>query len=208
MDDPPVTRPSLLVRLRDPRDEQAWAEFTEIYGPLIRRLARRKDLQNADADDLVQEVFRTVSAAIDRLDYDPRRGSFRGWLFTIARNLMVNFLASQHRHARGTGDTLMAHLLEEQPAPSAGETALFEAEYRRRLLDWAAELVRGEFSELAWNAFWQTGVEGKRAKEVAEALGTTVGTIYYYKSQVMARVRQLIERVEGDPAAWPGEDPP
>src|SRR3954449_10419272 len=119
MTDSPSTRPSLLVRLRDPQDERAWAEFQEIYTPLIRRLATRRGLQEADAADLTQEVFQAVAAAIDRWDPDPARGSFRGWLCRIARNLMVNLLASQRRHPRGTGDSDVARLLEEQPAPTA-----------------------------------------------------------------------------------------
>jgi len=198
MDQTPTTRWSLLVRLRDPHDEPAWTEFTEIYGPLISRLARRKGLQDADAADLVQDVFCAVAKAIEREAYDPAKGSFRGWLFSIARNLAVTFLIARDRHPRGTGDTGMNGILEARPAPSAEDSAIFDAEYQRQLLYWAAEQVRGEFSELTWQAFWQTGVEGRGAKEVAEALGTTVGTIYHYKSRVMARLRLKIEQVEGE----------
>jgi RNA polymerase sigma factor (sigma-70 family) len=198
MDDFPMTRPSLLLRLGDARDDQAWSEFTEIYGPLVHRLARRKELQGADADDLVQEVFRVVASAMEREVYDPARGSFRGWLFTIARNLTVNYLIAQRRHPRGTGDTSMAELIEKQPAPSSEDSALFEIEYRRRLLSWATGRIRGEFSEMAWGVFWKAGVEGRPAKEVAEMLGTTVGTVYYYKSRIMARVREVIDEVEGE----------
>jgi RNA polymerase sigma factor (sigma-70 family) len=79
-----------LIRLRDPADERAWVEFVEVYGPLVRRLARRRGFQHADVEDLVQEVFRVVSGAIERGVYDPSRGSFRGWLFRIARNLAVH----------------------------------------------------------------------------------------------------------------------
>ncbi len=198
MDQTPTTRPSLLVRLHGPRDEQAWVEFTAIYAPLVERLARQKGLQDADAADLVQEVLRTVAAAIERQMFDPARGSFRGWLFRVARNLMVNFLISQRRQPRGSGDTDVQQLLEAWPAQDAEDSALFDAEYKRQLLYWAAEQLRGEFTERIWQAFWQTGVEGKSAKEVAATLGTTVGTIYQYKSRVMARLRRKIEEVQGE----------
>jgi RNA polymerase sigma-70 factor (ECF subfamily) len=197
MDSTPTTRPSLLVRLRDPRDERAWDEFVGIYAPLVYRLARRKGLQDADAADLVQEVCRAVAAAIERGDYDPARGSFRGWLFRIARNLAVNHLVRQARQVRGSGDTGVHDLLEAQPARE-DDSALFEVEYRRQLLAWAAEQVQGEFSELTWQAFWQTGVEGRPAGEVALALGTTVGTVYHCKSRVMARLRKRIDEVEDE----------
>jgi RNA polymerase sigma factor (sigma-70 family) len=198
MDAAPNTRASLLVRLSDPRDERAWTEFTAIYTPLIHRLARRRGLQDADADDLIQDVFRAVAKAMEGGGYETGRGSFRGWLFRIARNLMINFLISQKRQPQGSGNTDMQHLLEAQPAPDDEESALFETEYRRGLLVWAAEHVRGEFSDLTWRAFWLAGVEGRPAKEVAEVLGATIGTVYHYKSRVMARLRQKIEEAAGE----------
>ena len=114
MHEPPTTRPSLLVRLRDPRNDAAWAEFVALYEPLIFRLARQKGWQDADARDLCQEVLRAVAGAIDRWDPDPRHGSFRGWLCRIARNLMINVLAKEARHPRGTGDS-ESLWLEGQP---------------------------------------------------------------------------------------------
>src|SRR5690242_16653292 len=114
MGETPATRPSLLIRLRDSHDQGAWAEFLEIYGPLVYRLARQKGLQHADADDLTQEVFRAVAAAIERWDPDPARGSFRGWLFRIARNQAIDFLADARRHARGSGDTGVELMLRQR----------------------------------------------------------------------------------------------
>jgi RNA polymerase sigma factor (sigma-70 family) len=197
MSEAPATRVSLLVRLRDPRDERAWGEFVEIYGPLLRQLARKRGFQEADAADLAQDVFRAVAGAIKRYDPDPAAGSFRGWLCTITRNLMVNLLAAQRRHPQGTGDTAMRQFLETRPAPDAEDSALFDAEYRRRVLDWAAGRIRGEYSEAVWQAFWRAGVEGQPALEVAGSLGLTIGTVYQYKSRVVARLRREIERVEG-----------
>ena len=197
MIDVPSTRPSLLVRLRNRSDDRAWEEFLEIYTPLILNLARRKGLQESDAADLLQDVFRAVAQAIDRYDPDPARGSFRAWLTRIARNLIVNQLIARRRHPAGTGGDTAAQLLEGHAAPVEEETALFLAEYRRRLFLWAAEQVRGEFRMPVWQSFWMAGVEGRPAKAVAQALGLSVGAVYHNKSRVMARLRQRIEQVEG-----------
>jgi RNA polymerase sigma factor (sigma-70 family) len=196
MEQTPTTRPSLLLRLRDPHDERAWHEFTDVYAPLIYRLARHKGLQDADAADLTQDVFRAVVRAFDNGSFDPARGSFRGWLFRIARNLAVNHLLRQSKQLRGSGDSAILDLLESQAAPAEDPELL--SEYKRQLLYWAAEQVRGEFSDLTWQAFWQTGVEGLGAADVATALGTTVGTVYHCKSKVMARLKKKIEEVSGE----------
>jgi RNA polymerase sigma factor (sigma-70 family) len=198
MTDSPATRQSLLVRLKDPRDGQAWGEFVAIYGPLIERLGRARGLQPADAADLAQEVFRAVAGAIDRFDPDPARGSFRGWLFRIARNLMINLMEARRIRPVATGDSDVRELLESVPAPDGAETALFDAEYRRRLFLWAAEKVRPEFREPTWRAFWLTAVEGGEPAAVAEAVGISVGAVYIARSRVMARLRAVIEEVERD----------
>jgi RNA polymerase sigma-70 factor (ECF subfamily) len=193
MDEIPDTRASLLARLRDPQDERAWREFWEIYEPLVYRLARRKGFQDADAAELTQEVFVAVASAIARWEPDPARGSFRGWLFRIARNLMINLLAKNRRHARGTGDSNIKNLLEEQPAANGEDSSLFDQEYRRQTFLWAAGQVRGEFQERTWQAFWLTGVEGTDVREVAEQLGMSVGAVYVARSRVMARLRETVQ---------------
>lgn len=197
MDEIPKTRPSLLVRLRDPHDERAWAEFLAIYEPVVYRLARRRGFQDADAREITQEVFAAVSGAIERFEPDPARGRFRTWLFRIARNLILNFLASRRRHPRGTGDTDFQALLEEQPAPGPEESALFEQEYKRELFGWAVERIRGEFRETTWQAFWHTSVEGREIGEAASQLGLSVGAVYIARSRVMARLRKRVEEIEG-----------
>jgi len=198
MGETPPTRPSLLIRLRDPQDGLAWEEFLEIYTPLVYGLARSKGLQHADASDLAQDVFRAVAGAIDRWDPDPARGSFRSWLSRIARNLTINLLTSQGRHPRGSGDADMKRFLEQQPAPGSEESARFDAEFEQRVFTWAAEQVRPEFSDKIWLAFWRTGVEGRAVEEVARELGVKAGTVYHYKCRVLARLREKVQQTGGE----------
>src|SRR3954464_229735 len=91
MADFPPTRASLLVRLRNRHDEAAWAEFVDLYAPLVYGYARKQGLQDADAADLSQDVLGAVCGAVGRLEYDPRRGAFRNWLFTVVRNKLSNW---------------------------------------------------------------------------------------------------------------------
>jgi RNA polymerase sigma factor (sigma-70 family) len=194
----PMTRHSLVLRLQNPGDEAAWAEFVSIYEPFVYRLGRRKGLQDADAQDLCQEVFRAVASAIDRWDPDPAKGSFRGWLFRIARNLSVNFLTNQGRQVRGTGRTTVQQLLEAQPEPDAQAEAEFSTEFKRQAFRWAAEQVRHEFADSTWQAFWKTGVENRPVAVVAEELGLSVGAVYIARSRVLARLRQRATQLTSD----------
>ncbi len=193
----PVTQPSLLLRLRDTRDEQAWRQFVEIYAPLIDHFGRKQGLQAADSADLAQEVLQAVAGAMDRFDYDPKQGSFRGWLFTITRNELRDFLTSRGRRPMASGDTGVKELLGQQPDAEPDE-AQWERDYQWRLFSWGADRVRGDFQESTWQAFWQTAVDHRPAKSVADELKMTVGAVYIAKSRVLARLKQMIQQVTGE----------
>jgi len=192
MADAPTTRPSLLMRLRDAADRQAWAEFVDLYAPLVYGYARKRGLQDADAADLTQAVLRRLALHMGRFAYDPQRGSFRGWLFTIVRRLLSDFRARRNGQCQGSGDPATHGLLEAVPAPSADDAETWEREYRQARFAWAADRVRPQLQESTWQAFWQTAVEGKPVKEVAQALGVSVVAVYQSRSRVLARLRAEI----------------
>jgi RNA polymerase sigma-70 factor (ECF subfamily) len=196
MAEAPGTRPSLLVRIRDESDREAWRQFVDLYAPVIYSFARKRGLQDADAADLTQDVFRAVAGAIKSLEYDPRRGSFRGWLYTVARNKLNDFQDRQRRHWRGRGDSATQIFLENQPAPEE-DSALWEQEYEQRLFAWAAEQIRGDFKDSTWQAFWKVAVEGLSGEQTAKALRMSVGAVYVAKSRVLARLKKQIEELQG-----------
>lgn len=132
VEDSPLTRASLLVQLRDGSNHGAWREFVRLYGPIVYGFARKRGLQDADAADLMQDVMRSVSGAIGRLDYDRRQGTFRGWLFTITRNKVFNFLSARRIRPQGSGDSATHRLLDTQADSSDGSES-WELEYERRL---------------------------------------------------------------------------
>jgi RNA polymerase sigma factor (sigma-70 family) len=196
MQESPATRASLLVRLRDGGDAVAWREFVRLYAPVIYGFARKRGLQDADAADLMQDVLRSVSSAVHRLEYDPVRGTFRGWLFTVTRNRIYNFLEGQGRRVQGSGDSRVQQRLEEHA--DGHLSADWEADYQRSLAARAMERVKDEVQPATWEAFLLTAVEGQSPAQAAASVGLSVGAVYVAKSRVVARLRQEIERLQGD----------
>ena len=190
MTESPETRLSLIVRLKDRRDREAWDEFLEIYRPLVYRLALAKGLQHADAEDVVQQVFGSVARAVDRWQPDAERAGFRTWLTTIARNAIINAL-SRRPLDRASGDTAERELLAECVADPAESQRLL-VESRREVFQWAARRVREEFERETWDAFWLIAVEGRDVAHAAATLGKQPGAIYAARSRVMRRLRQIV----------------
>lgn len=205
MPEAPTTRPSLLVRLRDPRDQAAWGQFVDLYAPLVYGYARRRGLQDADAADLTQTVLRVVASAVARLVYDPRRGSFRGWLFTIVRSKLCNFLRRRDP-CQGTGDPAMQSLLAALPA-GPEDSSEWDTEYEQRLFAWAVEQVRPRVRKTTWEAFRQTAVEGQSSKQVAETLGIRLGAVHLARSRVMARLRAAVQQARDSESFSPPGEP-
>jgi RNA polymerase sigma-70 factor (ECF subfamily) len=191
----PETRESLLLRIRDPADAVAWEQFVAFYRPSILRLARRRGLQDADAEDLAQQVLASVSRAIGVWEKDHKRGRFRGWLLRIARNELVNAMTRRRRDA-GRGGTSVLERLEQHPADDRAIEALIEDEHRRALFRWAAEEIRPEYHEATWLGFWLTAVEGLPVEAAAAELGKTVGSVYAARSRVMRRLKEEVHEFE------------
>ena len=190
------TRVSLLVRLRNNEDADAWSQFVEIYSPLIFSFARRSRLQESDAADLVQEVMGEVSKSISRFEYDPQIGKFRSWLYKIARRTSSRIQQKQSRQPKGTGDSHTIQTLNNHPNQSDDLQQFWEREYQQRLIDWASNQIRDQFREETWQAFWLTSVEEQSPQEVAKSLGLSVGSVYVAKSRVMKRLAERIREID------------
>ncbi len=191
----PETRASLILRLHDGADVAAWDELVELYGPVIYRLARRKGLQPADADDLVQEVLVSVSRSIEAWLEKSDRGGFRAWLFCITRNAAINFLTRTKNKALSPGGadaaSLLANHADEEP-----DSHEFDLEYRRETFRWASRRVQEVVTDRSWQAFWRTTVEGEAVSDVARSLDMTPGSVYIARSRIMARLRELARQCE------------
>jgi RNA polymerase sigma-70 factor (ECF subfamily) len=191
-----LTRASLLARLGDPQDRAAWQEFVALYGSLVYGFARNRGLQDADAADLTQEVFLAIAQAADRRKYDPKQGTFRGWLYGITRNKIAKFLQRRRLQPVGSGDTNAQRRLDEQPDLGPDPQAAWELEFQKQLFRVAAAKIEGSFAPTTWKAFWRTAVDGKSASVVAKDLGLSVGAVYVAKSRVLARLIEEMLRLQ------------
>src|SRR5262249_26476480 len=138
---------------------------------------------------------RAVTGAVGRLEYDPQRGTFRRWLFTIVRRKLSNWRRAQRIRPRGSGDPATQRLLEQHPGPEAGGAG-WEAEWGERLYAWACEQIRSAVSEATWQAFWRTAIDGQPGKQVAADLGLSVAAVYHARSRVLARLKELVQSVQ------------
>jgi len=150
-----------------------------------------RGVAHQDVDDIVQEVLKTVTQAIQNFEYDPARGTFRGWLFIVCRSHVFRWL---RKSALETGRADLD--CSEVPAPE--EQQDWDVEYRRRMFAWASERVRPAVQERTWQAFWMTAVEDRSGPDVAAALGMSLGAVHVAKSRVIARMREEIARANGE----------
>ena len=192
----PDTRYSLIARLDRFEDEEAWREFLALYRPVVFRIARRRGLQHADAEDLTQRVFAVVGRAIGGFDPDLSRGRFRSWLARIAQNATINMLTRRPFDA-ATGGTSVFEILDKQLGKDQCPHDILELEFRRGLFRWAAERIRGDFLETTWRAFWMTMVEGQDIAKTASTLGISIGSVYVARSRIVRRLKNEIEKHAG-----------
>lgn len=194
------TRQTLLVRLREEGDDRSWSEFVEIYTPMLYHFFLGRGLQDADAADLGQEVMRSVARAMAGFEYDPEKGTFRSWLYAIARNKLNDFFNKRSRQPQGSGRTTVMNLVENTEANDRSLEDHFELEHRRRLYEWASAKVRPSYASHNWEAFERVALHQEDAITVAKDLGLSVGAVYVAKSRITSRLRETIESIDGE---WP-----
>lgn len=197
MSQSPQTPPSLVERLANTGDADAWEEFLALYQPLILRLASRCGLQDSDARDICQEVHAAVANDVEGFQPDDKPASFRRWLFTIARHRICKFLGKQRRLKLLTGGSDLHQQLKQIPDAASGDEAQIEAEYQRQLLAQVGRRIRPEFKPTTWIVFWKVAVLQIPPEQVAQELKMKIGTVYACKCRVMSRLKDEVNRLEG-----------
>jgi RNA polymerase sigma-70 factor (ECF subfamily) len=183
---PGSTSVSLLERVKA-RDEEAWQRLVQIYGPLVYQWCRRWELRAEDVADIFQEVFQGVAAQIGAFRKDRPGDSFRGWLWSITRNKVGDHFRRQGKQPKAAGGSDAQQRMLELPEPPMDSDPSATAP---NPIHRALELIRGEFEERTWTAFWRATVEGHAPKDIAAELGVTPDAVRMAKSRVLRRLRQ------------------
>jgi RNA polymerase sigma-70 factor (ECF subfamily) len=186
----PQTRLSLIAQVQSPGDREAWDQFVLIYRPVIYRMARRRGMQDADAQDLVQSVFMRVASSIQRWEKNDPETKFRHWLRRVVRNTIFSALSRQPKDAAGGSE--MLDLLAGQPKNEKLVEQELATETMREQYLHAAAVVKKDVDPDTWRAFELTVVGGQSCEEAAALLGKSVGSVYAARSRVMRRLREQV----------------
>ena len=179
-----TTSASLLDRLHQPDQQEAWGRFVQLYTPLLYDWARSLGLQEQDVADLVQEVFAVLLEKLREFRYEPKL-SFRGWLRTVLRNKWREVRRKRIPTPVDARDGPLADLPDPQDDKQFSETA-----YREYLVQRALILIEGDFQPDTWRAWQEFAVAGEPAAEVARKLGMTAHAVYLAKARVLRRLRE------------------
>ncbi len=177
----------LGVRRMDPA---GWSRLVTTFGPIVYRWCRTSGVRDADAPDVVQDVFAAVARSIANFEREKSQGSFRSWLATITRNKVRDYYRIQAKRQIGEGGTQA--LVELQMIPEDLDSTICAASATTPLIREVLQQVEAEFESTTWRAFWMTAIDRVKASDVAKQLGITAASVYQSKSRVLRRLRQCL----------------
>jgi RNA polymerase sigma-70 factor (ECF subfamily) len=184
---------SLLNRLRSSADSESWNRLVALYAPLIRAWLRKYDVQDSDADDLLQEVLLAVSEDLSKFDHGGQPGAFRGWLKAILVNRLRKFWRSRDRRPQARGGSDIDARLAQLDDPSSEMSRIWNLQHDQYVLRQLLALAEPHFTPNTWKAFCRVALEGARPEVVAEELGISLNAVCLAKSRVLRRLRQESE---------------
>nr|AQQ74895.1 hypothetical protein [uncultured bacterium] len=197
---PELTQPSLLSRVRDPANHQAWREFEAKYRELILRFCRRRGLQQVDAEDVLQIVMANLVQSLPKFVYDPKRGRFRDYLYQAVRSGISRLKTGGTRPKTPVAalDTSMLHALEAEDESAA--EALWNQEWINHHFRLAMETVRRTFEPRSVEIF-ERSVRGESVAHLAAAFQTTEQAVHKVRQRIRARMEELIAQQVRDEEA-------
>jgi RNA polymerase sigma-70 factor (ECF subfamily) len=189
------TRITLLGRLRkDPANPKVWEEFVSHYGPRVYGWCKKWQLQDADCEDVTQNVLLRLADKMREFSYDPTR-SFRAWLKTLTLHALSDFVKARERPGQGSGDSNVGHMLLSVEAREDLARHL-EEQFDRELLEEASARVRLRVAPQTWEAFRLTALDGLSGAEAAARIPMQVAQVFVAKRRVQKMLREEIARLE------------
>ena len=190
----PSTSASLLQRARE-GDSECWTKIAQLYGPIIYAWARRSGCQSADAADVMQETLTAVAKTLASFDHQRSGATFRGWLWTIARNKLRD--QGRVKDPPGIGGTdaqielnQVSEIPRDSPPSEAGSD---NRSIRRRTI----EMLRDQFDPRSWQMFWESTVMGRDPVDVAQDMGVSKWAVYKARARVLHRLQKETDGLIG-----------
>lgn len=187
-----TTRSTLLARLKNRSDAEAWSQFQKLYAPLLYRYARGRGLSREDAEDIRDQCLEAVARKIGTFEYDKEKGGFKNWLYQIAHRKTIDLLRKRHERIADSRE------LGALPDPGPTPDEIWERHWEQEHLRYCFEQIRGSVSEMNYRAFHMLLFEECSVDEVCGRLGLNANQVYKAKSRVLRRVRQHMARFDSD----------
>jgi RNA polymerase sigma-70 factor (ECF subfamily) len=186
-----TTRKTLLARVRDRRDDEAWREFYALYAPLLYHYARSRGLARADAEELRDHCFEVIARRLPDFEYDRKKGSFKQWLYRLASQRAIDVRRAQRVRGEPAPSTSQAQDRELTPDEH------WERAWRREHLRHALEIARAGLVERDWKVFELLLVEECSVVDACKRLELNANQVYKAKSRALARVREVLAQLGG-----------
>jgi len=187
-----TTRASLLLRVRDRADAEAWREFDALYRPMLMRFGLAGGLSEADAEDVTQHCMAAIHRHIDGFDYDPRKGRFKGWLRTLVNNRVRDLLGRRRERPAPSG--VFADRAAGGPTPEAAFDRIWREEHLKQCL----RSIRFDAEPTTFRAFEMYVLQQRPVAEVCRALGVSAGHLYVIKSRLTKQLRERLKELSYD----------
>jgi RNA polymerase sigma-70 factor (ECF subfamily) len=188
---------SLLDRLQQQPDAEAWRRLVDLYTPLIRGWLRRQQVAPHDADDLSQDVLAVVVRELPDFRHSGRPGAFRAWLRTVTVHRARNFWRQRRAHPPAAGGSDFLKVLDQLEDPDSALSRQWDQEHDRHVARRLMELLEPQFAPNTWRAFRRAVLDGVKAADVAAELGMSVNAVLLAKSRVLRRLRQELGGLTG-----------
>ena len=204
-DDSYATRSSLLHRVKDTTDHQSWQEFNDLYGKLILGFALKAGLTEDEAKEVVQETLIAAAKNLPEFRYDRKLCSFKTWLLNLSNWRVKDQLRKRQapaapqpagRTRENLEDGTRTATIERVADPAGDELeAIWDKEWKITIWDAALGRVKAQLDLKQWQIFDLYVLKEWPVREVAQALGVSIGRVYLAKHRVSALVRREIKRI-------------